>query len=349
MRPTLLAAASFALAVNLGSLVAQGPAEATLPPEPATVALPPELDRVLRDYERLWQAGDTAALAGLFAEDGWVFASGRPPAQGRTAIRATYEDLDGGPLRLRALAYGTDGTNGYILGAYGYGDTQGDMGKFTLTLRSAPDGRWLIASDMDNSNRPHRCPEPSAAGVHEVHSVVGPAVVVGVSSGLRFVDRQRFVLFEVADAEQHVFVDAAPDGTVRRLVWVQFEAFLPGVDERYDYSASHRRVTLGGFPFFADSAPRTEAAPRPGSDGEHLARLLERHGLRLPRQRLWQRLVYLGDDARNEVMVIYLEDLAPHGFTAADLAEGPGAGRWPALADGLLERARALLSVKRRD
>jgi ketosteroid isomerase-like protein len=30
---------------------------------------------------------------------------------------------------------------------------QPDIGKFTLTLRKDSDGRWLIRSDMDNSNR----------------------------------------------------------------------------------------------------------------------------------------------------------------------------------------------------
>jgi ketosteroid isomerase-like protein len=32
------------------------------------------------------------------------------------------------------------------------------MGKFTLTLRRGRDGRWLIASDMDNGSRPSAPP-----------------------------------------------------------------------------------------------------------------------------------------------------------------------------------------------
>jgi len=37
----------------------------------------------------------------------------------------------------------------------GYSGAQGqpEDGKFTLTLRRGADGRWLIMSDMDNSNR----------------------------------------------------------------------------------------------------------------------------------------------------------------------------------------------------
>ena len=57
----------------------------------ATVALPPELARVLTDYEKAWQARDAAALAALFAEDGFVLPSGarRPCGGGRTSSGTT--------------------------------------------------------------------------------------------------------------------------------------------------------------------------------------------------------------------------------------------------------------------
>lgn len=146
----------------LGLLLVTGPLpgqdlrQSARPTRLSDVALPTELDRVLRDYERAWRAGDAAALASLFAEDGIVLQSNRPPVRGRTAIQAAYEGQGGGPLRLRALAFADGGTAGYIIGAYGYGHTPGDAGKFTLTLRRAPGGPWLIFSDMDNLNAPPR-------------------------------------------------------------------------------------------------------------------------------------------------------------------------------------------------
>jgi ketosteroid isomerase-like protein len=39
------------------------------------------------------------------------------------------------------------------VGAYRYGDAAQDTGKFVLALRRGPDGRWLIAADIDNSIR----------------------------------------------------------------------------------------------------------------------------------------------------------------------------------------------------
>ncbi|WP_238692076.1 YybH family protein [Xanthomonas arboricola] len=120
--------------------------------ELSTVALPPELDRVLRDYERAWRKGDAGALAALFAEDGFLLQSDRPPIRGRAAIQAAYEGSSGGPLRLRSLGFSAEGNVAYIVGAYGYGDAPGDIGKFTLTLHRAPGKPWLIFSDMDNLN-----------------------------------------------------------------------------------------------------------------------------------------------------------------------------------------------------
>ena len=137
-----------ALGLGARALVAAQPPEPT--PLPAVV-LPADLDRVLRDYEQAWQAMDAAKLAALFAEDGFVLSSGVPPVRGRVAIQAHYTG-QGGPLALRALAFATEGSLGYILGAFSRQRGEPDIGKFTLTLRQGSDKRWLIVSDMDNAN-----------------------------------------------------------------------------------------------------------------------------------------------------------------------------------------------------
>ena len=68
--------------------------------------------------------------------------------RGRDAIERAYAGQGGSPLRLRALAYSVEGNVGYIIGAYTYGNNVGDTGKFTLTLKRADDGPWLIFSDL---------------------------------------------------------------------------------------------------------------------------------------------------------------------------------------------------------
>lgn len=130
-------------------------AEAPSSPLPS-VALPAALERVLRDYERAFRAGDAAALAALFTDDGFVLQGGRPPVRGRAAIERAYTGTTGGPLTLRALAHATADSVGYLIGAYTFDAAAGDQGKFTLTLRRGADGRWLIFSDMDNPSQPPR-------------------------------------------------------------------------------------------------------------------------------------------------------------------------------------------------
>jgi len=135
-----------------------GPPAAPPPAAPDTlpfVPLPPALDRVLRDYERAWQARDADALAALFTEDGFVLSGGRPPARGRLAIRERYAGA-GGPLQLRALAFAEADTVGYVVGVYGMDVERERGGKFVLALRRAPGGPWRIAADMDNPSAPPR-------------------------------------------------------------------------------------------------------------------------------------------------------------------------------------------------
>jgi ketosteroid isomerase-like protein len=116
------------------------------------VTLPAALARVLTDYEKAWRDHDAAALAALFAEDGFVLSSGAPPVRGRAAIARQYARA-GGPLSLRAIAFGIDGSLAWIVGGFSRQAGDPDTGKFTLTLRKGPGGRWLINSDMDNGNR----------------------------------------------------------------------------------------------------------------------------------------------------------------------------------------------------
>lgn len=144
------------LPVLVGSLLLvaaplAGQAPTSAPATPPSVALPPALDRVLRDYERGWRAGDAKAVAALFTDDGFALSNGRPAAQGHEAIAAGYAG-PGSDLHLRALAFAVSDSVGYIVGAYRYSPSGGDTGKFVLALRRSGAGPWRIAADIDNTN-----------------------------------------------------------------------------------------------------------------------------------------------------------------------------------------------------
>jgi ketosteroid isomerase-like protein len=130
--------------------------------QPPSVALPAPLERVLRDYEAAWRAGDARAVAALFEAGGMALPNGSPPAVGREKIAEAYAG-GGGPLRLRAMAFAVADTIGWILGGYRYGPGDGDTGKFVLALRRPPNGRWMLSADMDNANAPTRSTPPASA------------------------------------------------------------------------------------------------------------------------------------------------------------------------------------------
>ena len=186
-----------------------------------------------------------------------------------------------------------------------------------------------------------------------------PRVRIKFGKGLKYAGGQSFVLYDVANAEQHFFVDADAQGRVRRLYWVQFEGYLPGNTHKYNYK-SPRVVQLGGLDFFADSQARQIPAPDPSapakpankiSDADYARSFLASKGYRLASsEALWQRLVHMTDASnRSELMVIYLEDLSGMGLTAADLNEGgKAAARWEAVSKELLERAQKGMTVTRR-
>jgi hypothetical protein len=177
-----------------------------------------------------------------------------------------------------------------------------------------------------------------------------PAVVMDLDSGLTYLGTQSFLLYGVARAEQHFFGEL--DGSrLKRLVWIQFEGYLPDNTHTYDYS-EYPTVEVDGRPFHQNSAalrvPDTDR--RPDSDGARARAFLRERGYTAGPDLLWQRLVWLLDHpARNELMVIYMEDLADRGLTAADLQPGGPAGdRWPAMRADLLRRATAVFRLRPR-
>ena len=134
----------------------RAPAESAMtrpqaPPALPSVTLPAELDRVLRDYEKNWKAGNGPGLSELFTDDGFINRGGW--IRGRDAIRQAYSASSGGDLRLRAVGYAAGDTVGYIVGGFRYGEAANDGGKFVLALRRAPRGEWKIAADLDAANR----------------------------------------------------------------------------------------------------------------------------------------------------------------------------------------------------
>ena len=189
---------------------------------------------------------------------------------------------------------------------------------------------------------------------NDLVSDIDPAAILRFDPAYRYLGGQRFVLYGVADAEQHFFVQTNADDQLKSVYWVQYEAYLPNKPYSYDYDDSPLRMSLGDFEFFADTTV-VEVDPnrqlRRGSDGALARQFLASKGYVYPSDFAYARLVYLTDESRRkELMIIFIDDLAAYGLTAAELGEGgASASRWPRIEKAHLGRIRHTLTLLPRD
>jgi len=191
--------------------------------------------------------------------------------------------------------------------------------------------------------------ERSASG-NDLVSNQDPAAILRFDPAFRHLGGQRFILYGVAEVEQHFFVETNVDGTLKSVYWIQFEAYLPDKASTYNYDDSPLRVTLNDYEFYTDTvvvAFDPDKKRKRGTDGAMARQFLASKGYEFPRDFFYARLVYLTDQFRNkELMIIFIDDLAPGGLTATELQQGgTGAARWPEVERAHLDRIRNTLNV----
>ena len=175
-----------------------------------------------------------------------------------------------------------------------------------------------------------------------------PKIRIKLPSSVQYVGADRWPLFDLADCELHVFVEATAQKRVQRLYWLQFEAYLPSRPELHHTYPFAKTEKLSGLLF--DVRARFGAsseAPKPGSDLEHVQALLRAKGYQLPEAMMNVRFVHLFDEQkRKELMIIYAEDLASTGFTVEELLPtGKHSAQWPSLEAILIQRAKNALDL----
>ena len=130
------------------------------------------LDGFAPAWEKAYNAGDTAGVVALYAEDATLNAPGASVAHGRAAIQEYFSKdipatnaagvtMDIGEPTDRAIS----GDIAWETGAWTSKDKSGatmDKGKYVTTYRKR-DGKWLMAADIWNSDTPP-APAPSEPG-----------------------------------------------------------------------------------------------------------------------------------------------------------------------------------------
>ncbi|MEP6571740.1 MAG: hypothetical protein ABJD11_03560 [Gemmatimonadota bacterium] len=165
-----------------------------------------------------------------------------------------------------------------------------------------------------------------------------PAAAFVVDSAFHYVGGQVIDILRVAGAEQHFFVDAAPNHSIRRFWWLQFEHYYPENNYTYDYSGLQQEpVVVGSLAFMGDVRARPHyftMDDRPGSDSKAAENYLRAHGYSLEGTFVTLRLFHLPDASRRrELMLIYGEVL-------------PDGAPEQTVASAIKGRARASISIR---
>jgi len=185
----------------------------------------------------------------------------------------------------------------------------------------------------------------------ELVSTSDPAANLRFATEYQYIGGQKFILYGVADTEQHFFVETNDDGKLKSVYWVQYEAYLPGKSYTYDYDDSPLRLSLGEYEFFTDTAVFYNDPTRKrrrGTDGAMVRQFLTAKGYSYPDQVMYARLVYLTDESKQkELMIIFMDDLSDYGYTATELQEGGvKADQYREVEKAHLERIRNSLTMR---
>jgi uncharacterized protein (TIGR02246 family) len=142
---------------RLGKKLPFGLAIATLA---ACVAMAADYADTSEQWEKAYNAGDAAAIAALYTEDGVMMPPNAEMAKGKQAIQAYLEkhitDAKGMTLELETVDGSKTGDMGYARGTWRMKDASGkvvDEGKW-IEVRKNVDGKWRIHRDIWNSDRP---------------------------------------------------------------------------------------------------------------------------------------------------------------------------------------------------
>jgi hypothetical protein len=148
-----------------------------------------------------------------------------------------------------------------------------------------------------------------------------PSLAIDVADEFEFVGRHPFTIRDVAAGERFVFVQAE-DHQAQKLLMVQFEGFLAGIDNFYRYDLSGKPV-VANYPFRSNGYAFNiveDMIANPKSESAATYPFLESKGYSVPDELMMWRSLTVADEARNKEMIIfYIEDVKSAGLTLADL------------------------------
>jgi hypothetical protein len=146
-------------------------------------------------------------------------------------------------------------------------------------------------------------------------SISAPERTFQVTKDLPFLADTSFTLSEKSNAEIFIFADSK-QGLIERFLQFQFESFKPHIEGTYKYEMKDS-VKIGDVQFSQNywCFDLIEAGvEKPESDIGVVQKLLNNNGLNTTGKYVGLRFVYLSEDKRSEMLIIYGEKTTVRGI-----------------------------------
>jgi len=181
-----------------------------------------------------------------------------------------------------------------------------------------------------------------------------PVIAMKVDQSFRYLGEHPIRIRDVAAGERLVFADME-GSKAHRLLIIQFEGFLPGVDDEYRYNLNSSPI-VAGYPFRSNAYAfdfAKSAKENPGLESAATAKFLSSQGITAPQQLvMWRSLTVASSDKRKEMIIYYLEDLAAFNMALDDIYDpitDKDTPAWNAFQTELERRANASFSLTELD
>lgn len=136
-----------------------------------------------------------------------------------------------------------------------------------------------------------------------------PKIKMEFAPEFKYVGGHRFHEKEVADVEQHFWIEAGDDKVIKRMFWIQQQGYLPSNAFTYGAEEDLKEVQWGGLRFMV---VKTLQARGSGGDGDdavgRMRAFLRSKGYTWPESWMRARLIAIDENDRNQIMVWYGED-----------------------------------------
>ena len=195
----------------------------------------------------------------------------------------------------------------------------------------------------------HNYPERSVENNILTSSAL-PRLHIQVDSSLAYIGNLKSIIYDTAHIDNYYFVERDDEGFITRLLYLQFEGYLPDVDKDYEYP-NMTRCQLGNEDFLYDGGVRRfhqSLIDQRGADSDiaQTVDFLAQHGACFAEGDTYAHLRFVqvvSDTKRDKALVLYLERV---NNVSDDLAEKSRASdEWSQYCQSLYQQAITLFSI----